>query len=266
MPKLDMHIHSSVSPDCRTPLELQISAAKKIGLETIAITEHWDFDRWSPDRGFNINIRAKEALEQNKTDDLEVLAGAELAFHKHFEEYARHYVSVTKLDFILGSVHELGKLNISELTEARQLFDEFGSKTFNLYFDAESELVQSLLFDSLAHLDIVKRFASEGGFTFKVKDFKTPICEILELLAQNDKALEINTSGLRQSPQETFPGFQVVEWFFERNGKYLTVGSDAHRPENVGNGIDEVSSRLLDMGIKNLTVFRDRKPHLVPIQ
>lgn len=259
MPKLDLHLHSSISPDCRTPLDLQVQAAEKLGLETIAVTEHWDFDRWHPNRGFSIHERSREALRSGKWQ-IEVLFGAELAFHKHFEEYARHYVSITPLDFVLGSVHELGTLNISELEEAKELFELHGKKTFDIYFDSVSYLAGTLLFDSLAHFDIVKRFALEGGYSFKVKEYKSVICDILDLLAKNGKALEINTSGLRQSPKEQFPGFQVVEWFLERNGKYISIGSDAHRPEHVGYELDFVTGKLKEMGVKELTVFRKRLP------
>lgn len=264
MPKLDLHIHSSISPDCRTLLENQIDAACKLGIETIAITEHWDFDRWHPDSGFTINERSAQALK-SVNSQTEVLFGAELAFHKHFEEYARHYVSVTPLDFVLGSVHELGTLNISELEEAKELFELHGKKTFDIYFDAVTYLANSLLFDSLAHIDIVKRFALEGGYAFKVKDYKSVICDILDLLAKHGKALEINTSGLRQSPQEQFPSFQVVEWFLERNGEYITIGSDAHRPEHVGYELDFLTGKLKEMGVRELTVFRKRVPMQVSI-
>jgi histidinol-phosphatase (PHP family) len=266
MPNPDLHIHSSVSPDCRTPLQLQIESAKKLEIPIVAITEHWDFDRWNPDNGFSINTRSQEALSKIDSDGIEVLSGAELAFHDHFKEYAQHYLSQTKLDFVLGSVHELGNLNISEIEEAKQLFENHGRKTFDIYYDSVSKLASTLLYDSLAHIDIVKRFALEGGYAFKVKEYKNAICDILELLAINDKALEINTSGLRQSPQEAFPGFLVVEWFFERNGKYITIGSDAHRPEHVGKDVDLIADRLKEMGIKNLTVFRDHKPIQVPIE
>jgi histidinol-phosphatase (PHP family) len=52
----------------------------------------------------------------------------------------------------------------------------------------------------------------------------------------------------------------------ERNGKYLTIGSDAHRPEHVGKDIDYVNDKLLEMGIKDTAIFVDRKPILIPIK
>lgn len=265
MPKADLHVHSSVSPDCNTPIENQIRAAEKIGIQTIAFTEHWDFDRFDPSSEFLIPQMERKALASLKTN-IKVLTGVELGFHKEFEDYARMHIASMPIDFILGSIHQPTNLNVSEIGEARQIFDQYGKKTFDIYFDALTGLTQTLLFDSLSHLDIVKRFAIECGYSFKPKEYKTVICDILELLVKNDKALEINTSGLRQSPEETFPGFLVVEWFMERNGKYLTVGSDAHRPEHVGKDIDLVNARLKDIGIKETTIFLNRIPNLVPIE
>ena len=265
MPKADLHVHSSVSPDCSTPIDRQIQAAEKIGLETIAFTEHWDFDRFNPNSDFLVPKMESKALETIKTS-IKVLTGVELGFHKQFEDYARMHIASMPIDFILGSIHQPTNLNISEIGEARQIFDQYGKKTFDIYFDALLEFAQTLLFDSLAHLDIVKRFALECGHSFKPKEYKSVICDILELLAKNDKALEINTSGLRQSPEETFPGFLVVEWFFERNGKYVTVGSDAHRPEHVGKDIDLVNAKLKEMGIKETTMFVSRIPYAISIE
>jgi histidinol-phosphatase (PHP family) len=265
MPTSDLHVHSSVSPDCSTPLSNQIQAAQKLGIKTIAITEHWDFDRFNPNTEFSIPKRQQEAISNLKTD-LKVLTGVELGYHKTNDDYARYYLDSMPLDFVLGSIHQPTQLNVSEKEEALQLFDEYGKKTFNIYFEALMGLTQTKLFDSLAHLDIVKRFALEAGQTFKAKDFKSIICDILELLAKEGKALEINTSGLRQSPQETFPSLNIVEWFMERNGKYLTIGSDAHRPEHVGKDIDYVNDKLLEMGIKETAIFVDRKPILIPIK
>lgn len=259
MPTADLHVHSAVSPDCGTPLDKQIQAAQKLGIQTIAITEHWDFDRFNPDEEFNVPKRQKEAISCLKTD-LQVLTGVELGYHKTNDYYARHYLDSMPLDFVLGSIHQPTQLNVSEKEEALKLFDEHGKRTFNIYFEALMGLAQTMLFDSLAHLDIVKRFAIEAGQNFKVKEYKSVICDILELLAKEEKALEINTSGLRQSPQETFPGFKVVEWFMERNGKYLTVGSDAHKPEHVGKDIDYANEKLLEMGIKETAIFVNRKP------
>ncbi|MBP7733668.1 MAG: histidinol-phosphatase HisJ family protein [Caldisericia bacterium] len=265
MPKTDLHVHSSVSPDCGTPIANQIQAAEKIGLETIAFTEHWDFDRFNPNSDFLVPQMERKALASIKTS-IKVLTGVELGFHKEFEDYARMHIASMPIDFILGSIHQPTDLNISEIGEAKQVFDQFGRKTFDIYFDALMGLTGTLLFDSLAHLDIVKRFALECGYSFKPKEYKSVICDILELLVENDKALEINTSGLRQSPEETFPSFLVVEWFLERNGKYLTVGSDAHRPEHVGKDIDLVNAKLKEMGIKETTMFVNRMPHPVSIE
>lgn len=265
MPIADLHIHSSVSPDCSTPLANQIQAAQKLGIQIVAVTEHWDFDRFSQKADFSIPKKQQDAISGIKTD-LTVLTGVELGYHKTNDEYARYHLDSIPLDFVLGSIHQPTNLNVSEKDEALQLFDDFGKKTFNIYFEALMGLTQTLIFDSLAHLDIVKRFSLEAGFSFKSKDYKSIICDILELLAKENKALEINTSGLRQSPQETFPSLQVVEWFMERNGKYLTVGSDAHKPEHIGKDIDFVNSRLLEMGIKETTIFVGRQPKPISLE
>ena len=46
-------------------------------------------------------------------------------------------------------------------------------------------------------------------------------------------ALEINTAGLRQGTGNTYPCESHVDLYAARGGKLLTIGSDAHRPEDL---------------------------------
>ena len=49
-----------------------------------------------------------------------------------------------------------------------------------------------------------------------------------------DKAgtiLEVNTSGLRQAANETYPSAAIVARYRELGGRSVTVGSDAHRAD-----------------------------------
>ena len=51
----------------------------------------------------------------------------------------------------------------------------------------------------------------------------------------------------------------------ELGGKYIVVGSDAHRASELGSYFDEVYKTLREMGVDEITVYERRKPILKKI-
>jgi len=85
------------------------------------------------------------------------------------------------------------------------------------------------------------------------------------LAVQSGKGIEINTSGLRQSPKEAFPGLDVVKLYRNMGGEILTIGSDAHMAEDVGRGLKEALDMAREAGFRHITVYNRRKPEWVSI-
>ena len=88
---------------------------------------------------------------------------------------------------------------------------------------------------------------------------------VLETLIKNDKALEVNTSGLRQLIGTTLPDENVIRRFRELGGRYVTLGSDAHRWGDVGAGIEDGLNLLLKCGFTHFTVYSKREPVMLPV-
>ena len=60
----------------------------------------------------------------------------------------------------------------------------------------------------------------------------------MRTLAERGIGMEINASGLR-AVNELLPSLEYIKRFRELGGEIITVGSDAHVPERVGQGIDK---------------------------
>lgn len=60
-------------------------------------------------------------------------------------------------------------------------------------------------------------------------------------------------------PEDTRDLLAAYPWDFG-------LGSDAHHPDQVGNGLQYAMNQLKDAGFSHLTAFKDRKPHLVDMQ
>jgi histidinol-phosphatase (PHP family) len=256
---IDLHIHTNISPDGKEPIENYVHIATQRGLKIIGFTEHWDFDRWDENAEFTVHTRS-EAVCRAYKGPIEVLFGAELAYHPQYKSQVEKYMDEVCPDYVLGSIHEVEGYMITELEETGQYFEKYGKKGFGMFFDAVGRFAQDGLFDVLGHLDVIKRFSVLYEFPFVLERYKDAIKDILKVLIKREKGMEINTSGLRQAPGSPYPGLQVVKWFFDLGGKYLTIGSDSHDSETVGFGSDTVISKLQQMGIIDFTIYRKRVP------
>lgn len=256
---IDLHIHTNISPDGKEPIENYVHIALEKGLKIIGFTEHWDFDRWDETAEFTAH-KESESVCRTYKGPIEVLYGAELAYHDKYKGYVEKYMAEVCPDYILGSIHEVEGYMITELEETGQYFEKFDKKGFGMFFDAVGKFAHDGIFDVLGHLDVIKRFSVLYEFPFVLERHKDVIKDILKVLVKRGKGMEINTSGLRQAPGSSYPGLQVVEWFFEQGGKYLTIGSDSHSSETVGFGCDSVISKLQHIGIIDFTIYRKRVP------
>ena len=97
-------------------------------------------------------------------------------------------------------------------------------------------------------------------------EYPDQLMPILRRLAERGKALEINTSGIRQSPKEALPSVQILKMFKEAGGRYLTVGSDAHLAKDVGADFDTARQMALEAGFRHIALYEQRKPILVSVE
>ena len=92
------------------------------------------------------------------------------------------------------------------------------------------------------------------------------IDQIFRLLIQKDKALEVNTSGLRQKIGRTLPDLPLLRRYRELGGRLVTLGSDAHCTEDLGKGIDEGMETLKAAGFTEFALYVQRQPVLLPLE
>ena len=61
------------------------------------------------------------------------------------------------------------------------------------------------------------------------------------------------------------PSAEYVKRYFDKGGRMVTVGSDAHRVADVGADDLQVYDMLHDIGFTEVCVFRKKQPIFVPI-
>ena len=135
------------------------------------------------------------------------------------------------------------------------------------YFDHVLQVAKWGQFDSLAHLTYPLRYIlAQPGLRVELSKYREKIDAVLLELIQQKKALEVNTSGLRQQIGDTLPDAGIVRRFYELGGTYVTLGSDAHRWADVSAGIEEAMSMIYKTGFRHYTIYSKREPRLVPIE
>lgn len=266
----DYHIHTDVSADCPVPMREQIESAIELGLKEICFTEHFDFDpvEYAPNQarpghprdGFldeDIYDDIFQRCLREYGDRIELRQGAEAGEIHRFPELADQVLNAHDYDLILGSIHLFRGSSLSHdwpvvPETAKEAYDEFFANAIGLSL-AEH-------FDVMAHLDIVKRHAITYYGPFHPEDYEEQIRLVLRNLIERGKGIEINTSGLRQKSGETLPSLTILRWYRELGGEILTIGSDSHRPQHVGYGLDIAREMALSVGFKAFTRFSKRKP------
>ena len=110
----------------------------------------------------------------------------------------------------------------------------------------------------------MRYFPEEALAEFDIAKYNEQMDEILRLLAQNGKALEINTKGggytMLGKTYNFHPDFDIVKRFKELGGEYITVGSDAHSAHDVGRGVVEAYEMAEAAGFKYITLYQHGTP------
>ena len=262
----DMHTHSDNSFDGNHSCILLCEGAAENSCKGIAITDHCDIDAKDYDfRAFALNqfVEANLAKAFFK-DRLDVLVGIELGQGIYKKEKSLEILKEFDYDFVLGSIH-----NLEDKEDFYYLnYEEYDVKSLmRNYFEAVLALSQWNKTDSIAHLTYPLRYLSKyKSIKFDISDYYDIIDAIFETIIKNDKALELNVSGLFNGLNDTLPNKELIKRFHDMGGKYVTVGSDSHYYNKVSLGIKEGYNILLECGFEQFTIFKKREPILMNIE
>lgn len=275
---IDMHSHSKNSPDARDTVMDMCNRAKELNLKAYAITDHVECKNlnWynKNEKGEKIFIAAFEdvfngsmnditAAKQYFGDSLNLLYGIELGEPMQDIKTAEKYISDSRLDFIIASLHEIKNHEDFYYLDYEK---ENIPLLFETYFSEIYETCVWNKFDVLGHFTLPLRYIAEhGNKRPDMKPYEEIIRNCFKVLIENGKGIEINTSGLRQKMKDTMPSLEYVKMFRQMGGEILTIGSDAHNKNDIGKGLSEAQEMAKQAGFKYLTYFKNRKPQFVKI-
>lgn len=266
---VDLHVHTDNSFDGNHSATFLCEKAEFLDLRAVAFTDHCEVDQFRGNHQYEKRI-FQAFFEVAKVHSafsgkLLVLNGIELGQPAYDTEIADNIVGRYDYDQIIASVHNLRGREDFYFMESFKL--EEVDALLKEYFDEIINMLNWGNFDVLAHLTYPLRyFYAKSGITVNMNDYKKQVDEILRLTAKKDKALEINTGGLRQPLNKLHPEVDVIKRFRELGGKMVTAGSDAHYAEHLAAGIDKAYDAAYAAGFDSITFFQRRTPMTMKIE
>lgn len=261
----DYHIHTRFSCDCDTDLAAICEATIARGLNEIALTDHVDFGPADP-LGYFRPLEFLSALERCRAryaGRLTIRAGVEMGEPHIFTQEAAAVLAVGDFDFVIGSAHYAEGMRH---TWAPSYFEQPLNQAFEAYFRQVVRLADQGDFDVLGHLDIVKRDARDIDLPYNGPEhYEDLIRSALRSVIERGKGIELNTSPLRRGQPDTCPSMQVLRWYRELGGEILTLGSDAHKPDDVGASFGVAADMARAAGFTRLAAFEKRQIRWVAI-
>lgn len=261
----DFHTHSLCSPDGSAPLTAMARAARDAGMDELCLTDHCDLlsadgkldrsFRWAP-------IEEQLALARPAfAGTLPIRMGLELGEAWEDPAAAAQIVSHPELDFVIGSVHNQGRaqggidfyyLSYDGEAVCHAALDD--------YFTCMEALAELDCYDVLGHVIYPLRYMNgRDGNHVTLDRYEERIRGIFRRAIARGKGIEVNTCR----------GNSIADWrpilalYKDCGGTLITLGSDAHRPEDVGLGIPAAARLVKEMGFDSIAVYERRRPRLV---
>ena len=278
---IDCHTHTRFSVDSDADIIGMIEKAMSLGLSAYAVTDHCECNRWYseehyPDettyryfdfgRDFENSVTAVTKLKEKYDGKLNLICGVEMGQGNQVPEIAEKIVSDKRLDFVIGSMHQLPKTEDFAFIEYDKMTVEEMEKLLEKYFMEVYNLSKWGKFDILGHLTYPLRYIEDkGNIKVDLSRYEEIIREIFKTIIYNGKGIEINTSGLRQKYGKPFPEYRFVKMYKELGGEIISVGSDAHTVADLGKGVADGAEIAKQAGFKYLCYFKERKPQFLII-
>lgn len=258
----DTHMHSQYSGDSDAPQEDMIRAAIRAKLPGICFTDHLDIDYPDNPEAFLLDLpnytSSVFAMQEQYRDQISVRYGIELGLQPHLAALHADILSQYDFDFVIGSSHVVHGYDPYFPPFWKTHTEEEG---YREYFDSILENIRAFDdFDVYGHIDYVVRYGPTRNENYTYARYSDVIDEILRLLIEKGKGIEINTGGFKYGLGHPNPCEEILARYRELGGEIITIGADAHTPDKIGYAFDKAADIFRECGFSYYAVFKNRRP------
>lgn len=267
----NFHTHSSFSDGSDDP-EVYIKEAVQRNMTALGFSEHAPLpfpNHWSMSHDqLNPYLKRMESLKRKYSGYVQIYKGLEIDYLPHLISPRDEVYANLGLDYRIGSVHLMGQLedgnfwsiDSSKPGKFEQGFEElYQNDVKNLvrdYYGRICEMVSGPSPDLIGHLDLIKMNTCGKYLTESERWYQELVLETLEVIAQTDVIVEVNTGGIiRNRFPATYPSAWILKQCFQA-GIPVTLSSDAHRPQQITGWFEETAGILRKIGYSEIYVLK----------
>lgn len=262
----DYHFHTDFSGDSDTPMEAQLERAIALGMTSLCVTDHHDYD---VDSVIDFTLQTgpyfetMSFLREEYKDRIDLRTGIELGLQTHLKEYYKNLLSSCPFDFVIGSTHFINRKDPAypEFFNGRE-----EREAYLQYFQATLDNVKNIdSYDVAGHIDYIVRYGPHKALHYCYEAYQDILDDILRAIIEKGKGIECNTAGFRKGLGQPNPCSGILKRYRQLGGEIITIGSDAHIPKDLGADFQMARELLKQCGFSYYTEFHRRNPEFRPL-
>ena len=248
----DSHMHTKFSADSEMTAAEALSKASTLNMGVV-FTEHFDYGVELDGKPFTFDAAAYMNDYKNFRG-AKVRLGVEVGLRKVARAVNAEFIGQADFDLIIGSIHLVDGYDI--------YYPDFyvgkdKATAYQKYFQQMAEEAAIADYDVLGHIDYICRAAPYDDPEIDYPKFAAQIDEVLKIVTERGKVLELNTRRFDKvrAIEELVP---VYKKYRELGGRFVTIGSDAHRVAAVGNYFERAMKFAHEMDLTPVTFCQRR--------
>ena len=163
--------------------------------------------------------------------------------------FVQELITVTRPDFIVGSVHHVGGIGIDyDAAHYAQAVSAAGDveQLYCDYFDDQFAMLEALQPAVVGHFDLIRIFDTDYLDTLQRAEVQKRMRRNLELMADLGLIMDFNLRGFDKSTEQ-YPSMPVLKQALAM-GVCVVPGDDSHGVSSVGRNYDKGVAILRDLG------------------
>lgn len=269
--------------DYEALIDRYVAVGAARGIDELGFTEHlYRFVEsedalgrfWESDAHPELEEHSRRFVEADRTLSLEtyvtvitaakdrglpVRLGLEIDYFPDTIDAVLELIDPYPWDFLIGSVHWVGPWAIDSSEVAAEFERRGVDRAWSEYLELVRLLAASGTVDVLAHVDVCKKY----GY----RPEREPLglyAAVVEAAAATGTAVEVSSQGLRKPAAEEYPSPAFLE-MFQAAGVPITLASDAHVPDDVGDANHRLVVAARNAGYETRLSFERRARTSVPL-
>ncbi|MEO6350237.1 MAG: PHP domain-containing protein [Candidatus Limnocylindrales bacterium] len=200
-----------------------------------------------------------DAILAAKQRGLPVKLGLEVDYEPGTVQQVVDLIAPYPWDYLVASVHWIGAWWFLRPSGPVEFARRGVRRAFEEYFDLATALAETGMADTIGHVDVIKvaGMIPDGSLRYLWEP-------VVEATVRSGMAVEISSQGLLRTVSEIYPAPDFLR-LFNTAGVPITLGSDAHTPDESAIHYDQIVAEARRAGYSDYLRFDARRRLPTPL-